>query len=179
MKDKEQEQSSVEEETTTAPELELKEKNLRLLAELENMRKRLQKEKQEAVRFATENIILEFLPIIDGFEQALKFSTNASEEVSQWASGFQMFFTQLKEILHNHGVVAFHSEGNQFDPYYHEAVEILETDEHSENTILEEFIKGYKSKERILRPAKVKVAKAKVIEKKEETKEEKTNDEEE
>ncbi len=160
-------------EETLLQEKELEEKNLRLLAEMENLRKRLMKEKQEAVRFAIEKTVLDFLPIIDGFEQALKFSNQSSDEVKQWASGFQMFLTQLKDTIHNHGVVAFHSEGNQFDPYYHEAVEMVETDEYPENTVLEELSKGYKSNQRTIRPAKVKVAKAISSKKDEETDEKK------
>jgi len=141
-------------------EIDFEEKYLRLLAELENTRKRMQKEKQQSVRFAIENAISEFLPIMDNFENALTFAKqNTSTEVQNWASGFQMILTQFKDLLHNHGVVAFHSEGNQFDPHCHEAVEIIETDEHPEGVIIQEFAKGYKSQHRTIRPAKVKVSK--------------------
>lgn len=160
-------------EENLSQEKELQEKNLRLLAEMENLRKRLMKEKQEAVRFAIEKTILDFLPILDGFEQALKFSSQSSQEVQQWASGFQMFLTQLKEAIHNQGIVAFHSEGNQFDPFYHEAVEMIETDEYPENTVIEELSKGYKSHQRTIRPARVKVAKAMTPAKDEELEEKK------
>lgn len=141
-------------------EIDFEEKYLRLLAELENTRKRMQKEKQQSVRFAIENAISEFLPIMDNFENALTFAKdNTSKEVQNWASGFQMILTQFQDLLHNHGIVAFHSEGNQYDPHSHEAVEIMETEEHSEGIILKEFAKGYKSQQRTIRPAKVKVAK--------------------
>jgi molecular chaperone GrpE len=134
-------------------------KYLRLLAELENTRKRMQKEKSEALVFAIENTIAEFLPIIDNFENALNFANESSAEVKNWAIGFQMILSQLKDILHNHGIVAFHSVGNIFDPYYHEAMEIVETNDHPDGSIIEEFAKGYKSINRIIRPAKVKVVK--------------------
>src|SRR5579859_4387618 len=104
-----------------------KDKYFRLLAETENMRKRVQKEKQEMIRFGIENAIAEFLPTIDNFENALRFADQASGEVKSWAVGFQMILSQFKEVLHNHGIIAFHSEGNSFDPLYHEAVEIVET----------------------------------------------------
>jgi molecular chaperone GrpE len=156
------EKQTDENEPVHAQVLQLQEKNLRLLADLENLRKRMQKEKQDAVRFAVENTIVDLVPIIDNFEQALHFSSQAAPEVQQWASGFQMFLTQLKELLHNHDIVAFHSEGNQFDPHFHEAMEIVETNEVPENTILEELAKGYKSPHRTIRPAKVKVAKRKL-----------------
>jgi molecular chaperone GrpE len=146
------------------PEENFKNKYLCTLAELENVRKRMQKENQQTIRFALENVVGEFIPTIDSFEQALKHADRMSDEVKTWAAGFQMFLSQFKEILHNHGIVAFHSEGNNFDPHYHEAVETVETDEYPEGTILEEFSKGYKSRSRVIRPSKVRVAKKTVKE---------------
>lgn len=147
----------------TAPE-DWKEKYFRALAEQENMRKRMQKEKQEMLRYCYENCISEFLAPLDNLENALRFTDQASAEVKNWAMGFQMIMAQFKEVLHNHGVVAYHSEGNTFDPHYHEAVEIIETDEHPDGAILKEFTKGYKSASRTIRPARVKVAKRPKIE---------------
>lgn len=135
-------------------------KYLRTLAELENTRQRMQKEKTESINFAIENTILDFLPLIDNFENALSFAKESSQEVKNWATGFQMILTQMKDILHNYGIVAFHSIGNSFDPHYHEAMEIIETNDHPDGFIIEEFAKGYKSKNRIIRPAKVKVTKS-------------------
>ncbi len=146
---------------------ELKNKYIRTLAELENSRKRMQKEKTEALSFAVENTISEFLPLIDNFENALNFANNSSEEVKNWATGFQMILSQLKDILHNHGIVAYHSVGNRFDPHLHDAVEIVETNDYEPGSIIEEFAKGYKSALRVIRPARVKVTK-KPLEKKEE-----------
>ncbi len=136
-----------------------KDKYLRTLAEQENMRKRIQREKQEMARFGIENSISEFLPAIDNFENALRFAEHAGGEVKSWAVGFEMILSQFKEVLHNHGIVSFHSEGNTFDPQYHEAVEIVETTEFPDGTIMHEFTKGYKSASRTIRPARVKVAK--------------------
>lgn len=141
------------------PQEDWKDKYLRALAEQENMRKRIQKEKQEMAKFGIENAISEFLPAIDNFENALRFAENASGEVKNWAMGFEMILSQFKEILHNHGIVSFHSEGNTFDPQFHEAVEILETTDYPDGTIIQEFTKGYKSTGRTIRPARVKVAK--------------------
>ncbi|NGX63872.1 MAG: Protein GrpE [Candidatus Anoxychlamydiales bacterium] len=146
---------------------EIQNKYLCTLAELENTRKRMQKEKTESLSFAIESTISEFLPLIDNFENALNFATNSSEEVKNWAMGFQMILSQLKEILHNHGIVAYHSVGNSFDPHYHEAVEIVETNDNADGSIIEEFAKGYKSAKRVIRPARVKVTK-KPLEKKDE-----------
>jgi molecular chaperone GrpE len=136
-----------------------KDKYLRVLAEQENMRKRIQKEKQEMISFGIENAIAEFIPAIDNFENALRFAAGATGEVKNWALGFEMILSQYKEVLHNHGIVSFHSEGNQFDPEFHEAVEIVETTEHPDGMIMHEFSKGYKSAARTIRPARVKVAK--------------------
>lgn len=144
------------------PDEELKEcknKYLRLLAETENARKRMQKEKQDSIRFAIENVLADVLTPLDNLENALNASQNMTGEVKQWATGFQMILTQFKDVLSQNGVTVFSSEGSLFDPHLHEAVETEETDLVPEGTILREFVRGYKSGDHILRPARVKVAK--------------------
>lgn len=136
-----------------------KKKYIHLLAETENVRKRLHKEKEEAMKYAMENVLVTFLPPIDHFEQALKFAEQTSDEVKQWAVGFEMILTQFKNLLAEQGVTAIASVGNPFDPHYHEAVEMCETDDHPPGTILEEFTRGYRMGKRTIRPARVKVAK--------------------
>jgi molecular chaperone GrpE len=136
---------------------EYKDKYLRLLAELDNTRKRMQKEKQEMTRFAIDNVIAEILTPIDQLENALKCADSLSGEVQHWARGFTMILEQFKEVLHHHGVSPFTSEGELFNPELHHAIESEES-ELSEGTILKEYVKGYKSRERTLRPAQVKVA---------------------
>ena len=136
-----------------------KDKYVRALAEQENMRKRIQKEKQDMLSFGIENAISEFLPAIDNFENALRFASEADAAVKNWAVGFEMILSQYKEVLYNHGIVSFHSAGNTFDPLYHEAVEIEETTAYPDGMIMQEFTKGYKSATRTLRAARVKVAK--------------------
>lgn len=138
---------------------EAKDKYLRQLAETENLKKRLQKEKQEATRFALENVIADFLQPMDNLENALKMAEKMSDEVRNWAFGFQMILGQFKEVLDGHGVTSFSSEGSSFDPHMHEAIETEETNDKPEGTILQEFVKGYRCGERIVRPARVKVAK--------------------
>ncbi len=137
-----------------------KDKYFRALAEMENMRKRMQKERHEMARFSIENAIGEFLPAIDNLENALRFVETAGGEVKNWAIGFEMILSQFKEVLHNHGIVSSHSEGNMFNAELHEAVEIVETEDFPDGTILHEFTKGYKSASRTVRPARVKVVKA-------------------
>lgn len=136
-----------------------KDKYLRLLAEMENSRKRMQKEKHDTTRFAVENIITEILAPLDHFENALSFAHQTSEETQNWAKGFEMILTQFKDILASHKVTSFQSEGKQFDPHMHEVIEMEETEAHPDGTILQEFVKGYQCGDRILRPARVKVAK--------------------
>lgn len=138
---------------------ECKEKYLRLLAESENARKRMQKEKQESIRFAVENVLTDFLGPMDNLENALNAAQNMSSDVKQWAAGFQMILAHFKDILTQNGVILFKSEGTHFDPHLHEAVETEETDAAAEGTILREFVRGYKSGNHVLRPARVKVAK--------------------
>jgi len=150
------------EEQTTEPMIEelenYKDKYLRLLADVENTRKRMQKERQEMTRFATENLLLELLGPIDNLENALQFTQNMSDEVRNWAQGFQMILGQFKDVLNNHGAIPFQSEGNAFDPKLHYAIESEETAEKPEGTILKEYLKGYVCGERTLRAARVKVA---------------------
>lgn len=139
---------------------ECQDKYLRLLAESENARKRMQKEREELTKYAIENVIAEFLHPMDSFEKALRFAENMSEEVKNWAIGFEMILAQFKQVLVNHGIVPFESEGKHFDPHLHEAVEVIETIEHPPGTIVAEFVRGYKMGERTVRPARVKVTKA-------------------
>lgn len=139
----------------------IKDKYLRSLAESENARKRLQKERLEAIQYATEGLLSDFLHPMDSFENALKFADQMSPEVKNWAVGFQMILNQFKDVLSSHGVSTETTVGQEFDPHHHEAIEIIETDEYTPGTIIHEFSKGYKVGTRTIRPAKVKVAKAK------------------
>jgi len=139
---------------------EMKDKYLRALAEGENARKRLAKEKQEVIGFGIENTICDFLPVIDSFENALRFAEAASAEVKTWAMGFQMILSQFKQVLQNYGITVLQSEGAMFDPNYHDAVESVETTDALEGTILKEFTKGYRSAARTIRPARVQVARS-------------------
>lgn len=139
---------------------EYKDKYLRQLAETDNMRKRLQKERQELIQYAMQNVIAEFLNPIDHMENALGYTGQMSDEVKNWALGFQMILSQFKDVLNGHGVTPFTSVGTRFDPHLHEAIEAVETKEHPPGTVVSESIKGYKMGNRTIRPARVVVAKA-------------------
>ncbi|MBB65858.1 MAG: nucleotide exchange factor GrpE [Waddliaceae bacterium] len=149
-----------------------KNKHLRALAESENTRKRMQKERQDLTKYAIEGVILDFLQPFDQMERALGFADQMSDEVKNWAMGFQMILGQFKDVLSQNGVKPFKSIGEQFDPHKHEAVETVETDEHTPDTIVEELSVGYMMGERVIRPAKVKVAKANKVSSEEKTEEE-------
>ena len=147
--------SQIERESLQKQANDYKDKYLRTLAESENIRKRMQKEKQEILRKAREEVILDFLHPLDNFENAVNFSDTMSEEVKNWAIGFQMILSQFKEALCQNSVKAMATEGKLFDPHLHEAVETLETEEVPAGTIIKEFLKGYVIGDRTLRPAKV------------------------
>lgn len=140
--------------------MEYKDKYLRILADQENSRKRLQKERQELSRYATESIIADMLRPIDNLENALNFAKAMSEEVRNWAIGFQMILTQFKDILSLNGVTAIEAKGKTFDPDLHEAVEMIETDEFIPGIVMEECMRGYQMGEKTILPARVKVSKA-------------------
>ncbi len=140
--------------------MDYKDKYLRLLADGENARKRLQKERQEIVRYATDSLLVDFLHPLDNFENALRFSQEMSDEVKNWAFGFQMILSQFKDVLSQNGVTSMESLGKPFNPHDHEAVEMVETTEEPPGMIIEECIKGYKMGDRTIRAARVKVAKA-------------------
>lgn len=137
-----------------------KDKYMRQLAEMENMRKRLQKERQEMTQYAMSNLIADFLSPIDHMENALKHTENNSDEVKHWALGFKMILNQFKDVLTSNNVKEMDSMGKAFDPNNHEAIEMIETDEYPPGTIVEECLKGFKIGDKIIRPARVKVAKA-------------------
>lgn len=138
-----------------------KEKYLHALAEGENSRKRLQKERQEMMQHAIQNVIVEFINPIDQLENALKFAEQASPEVKNWVIGFNMILEQFKEVLTHHGVSPFASEGHPFDPHFHEAIEVVESEEHPPGTVVKEHLRGYKtSGGKVIRPARVHVSKA-------------------
>lgn len=137
-----------------------KDKYFRVLAESENARKRLIKERQEMVQYTLQNLICDFLAPIDQMENALKHSDKMSDEVKQWSIGFQMILTHFKDVLSNNNVQSFDSVGKEFDPHFHEAVEMVETTEHPAGIVIEESLRGYKMGDKVIRPSRVKVTKA-------------------
>lgn len=135
-----------------------KEKYLMALAEMENLRKRLENEKKDFIKYRASSFISEILPTMDMFEQALS-AKNVSEETKNWLIGFEMILNNLKNLLANEGVVEIITKvGDDFDGNVHHAFEEKETDQVEPGKILEIKLKGYKIHERLLRPAAVIVA---------------------
>lgn len=128
---------------------------LRLAAEYDNYRKRTSKEKSEAFIIAKCDLVSKFLPFLDNFERALESKDNVNED---YHTGMQMIFNQFLQILKDEGVETFGEKGDTFDPNIHEAIMHVEDESFGENSIMEVFKLGYKYKERIIRPATVKVA---------------------
>lgn len=139
---------------------EFKNKYLHALADSENARKRLQRDREEMVLYSLKSLILDFLDPIDHMENALKYTEEASPEVKHWAAGFKMILAQFKEVLSNNGVKPMNAIGKPFDPHLHEAVEMIETKDSIPGVVVEESSRGYLMGEKTLRPARVKVSKA-------------------
>ncbi len=129
---------------------------LRERADLENYRKRVNREKEELLNYGNKSLIEEILPIIDNLERAL---THASEDgLGALVEGIRMTHGMLLSSLKKFGVSPLESAGSTFDPAFHQAMAQVPTDEHAPNTVIEEYQKGYKLKERLLRPAMVTVS---------------------
>ena len=136
---------------------------LRLQAEFENYRKRANKERAEFLQYATEDLICTLLPVMDNFERAIEAAKN-SDDSKALLQGIEMVQKQMKEVLGRKGLDRIDSMGKEFNPKEHEAMEHVESDEHPDNTVLEELQPGYRLKEKIIRPAIVKVSKKKEVE---------------
>jgi molecular chaperone GrpE len=135
---------------------ELYDRLLRKQAELDNFRKRAQKEKEELRQHAAEELIRSLLPTLDGFERALNHRDESVPET--FYQGLELIDRELREVLGRAGLVAVETAGQLFDPHLHQAVETVEAPDHREHEIVEELQRGYKLRHRLLRPAIVKVA---------------------
>ncbi len=135
----------------------LKGEVLRVKADAENYKKRLRKEKEEFSQYANEKILKELIQIKDNLERAFAADNPTVESMKE---GVEMILKQFAALLEKEKVEAIEAAGKPFDPNLHEALCRVETDQHEENTVTEEYSKGYTLNGRILRPAKVVVAKA-------------------
>ncbi|MFA5092937.1 MAG: nucleotide exchange factor GrpE [Candidatus Omnitrophota bacterium] len=134
-------------------------KMLRNQADLENVRKRIEREKQDFVKFANEGLILDLLNVLDDLERTVNLTESSKQDLPAFLKGVEMILAHLYEMLKEHGVKPLEAEGKIFDPNYHEALMQVEDKKVPEHTILEVLQKGYLIHERVLRTAKVKVSK--------------------
>jgi molecular chaperone GrpE len=130
---------------------------LRRQAEFDNFRKRVDRDRTETYHRSRAEFLLELLPVVDNFERALA-SAKSEGGAESLQRGVELIHKQLKDALMKLGLQEIETVGQSFDPHLHEAITIEPTDAHQENTVIEEFQRGYKLGDRLLRPAKVKVA---------------------
>jgi molecular chaperone GrpE len=137
---------------------ELKDRLLRAQAEWDNSRKRILREKEDAVRYAGEAFLERLLPVLDNFEMGMQAAKTATD-AKAIAQGLEMVLAQFQQVLRDAGVETIDAVGHPFDPHRHEALGHHESAEHPEGQVLTQMRKGYKLKDRLLRAASVFVAK--------------------
>ncbi len=130
----------------------LRDEMLRMRAETDNLRKRLQREKQDSVQFANERLIKQLIPIFENLDRALKAPDTNIESLKE---GVQLTSNQLLALFKKENVEPLQAVGEPFDPSVHEVLSQIESNDHDENTVIEEFSKGYRMNGRVLLPARV------------------------
>lgn len=148
---------------------------LRAHADFENMRKRMEKDKIEFTKYANEDMICELIGIVDNFERGLK-SAEQKKDFDLLHQGVDMILKQLHQLLEARGLKRIKSTGEKFDPYRHEALEVVPGEPGMEGKVTEELQTGYELNGRVIRPAKVRVVKNNSEEENSEEKEDNTED---
>ncbi|OGX38236.1 MAG: nucleotide exchange factor GrpE [Omnitrophica WOR_2 bacterium RIFCSPHIGHO2_02_FULL_52_10] len=141
-----------------------KDQYVRLYAEFENARKRMEREKQDFIRYANEELIVEFLNILDNLERSVESARANHQDYNAFVKGIELVMAHIHDMLKKSGVKPIEAKGKMFDPHSHEVLMQEETDKHEDGLVLEEFQKGYSLGGRVVRTAKVKVAKKKQAE---------------
>ena len=129
----------------------------KVFADMENLKKRLQNEHANTMKFMMQSFIEQLLPVVDNFERSLAVE-NPSEEIKNFLKGYEMIYNQLMQVLQSQGVEVIKTEGEEFDPNFHQAVMTVKDDNFKSNMIVEELQKGYKLKDRVIRASLVKVS---------------------
>lgn len=135
---------------------EINNKYIRLQAEFQNFKKRTEREKSNLYKFANEKLFTDLLPLMDNMERALASTESGSDGIVE---GLKMIKKSLDDIFSKNGVEAIESIGQAFDPELHHAVMSDESDDHESEHVIEEFQKGYKLNEKVIRHSMVKVSK--------------------
>ncbi len=136
---------------------EINDKFVRLYAEFENYKKRINKDKEELVRYGNESLIFELLPVIDNLEMALKHSSHDLN--TGIVQGVEITLKEIQRVLEKFGLIPIDASGKPFDPAVHHAITQVERDDVAEKTLVEEFRKGYMLWDKVLRPSLVAVSK--------------------
>ncbi|MEW6368550.1 MAG: nucleotide exchange factor GrpE [Acidobacteriota bacterium] len=131
---------------------------LRKMADFDNFRKRLDREKAEFMVYANTDLVLDLLPFLDNLERALSHTNH--DNMKGFVEGVELIYRQVKEVLAKYGVTPIEALGTPFDPTYHQAIGFAETSTVQDGHVAEEVLKGYMIHERLLRPACVRVARA-------------------
>jgi molecular chaperone GrpE len=143
---------------------ELNEKYFKILADSENFRKRIIREKEEALKYSNESLVKDLLPILDYLDLAINHSVSyidndVSGNLKVFVDGVKMANNEFIKVLQNHGVKIIETENKEFDPNYHEVVEMVKDSVEPEGKIIEEKRKGYIYKDRLLRPSLICISK--------------------
>jgi molecular chaperone GrpE len=134
---------------------ELYKKFLRAMADIDNLRKRTEKEKREFYNVILSEILLSMLPIMDDFERAL---SNQTEQNEAFRKGIELIYKNFKDTLSKFGLKPIEAVGTEFNPFYHEAIFKIDSEEVDRPIVIEEFQKGYLLNDKLLRPSLVRVA---------------------
>ena len=127
-------------------------------AELINYRKRKDEETANLLKYANQDLILEIIQVVDNFERAIKLDdNNLTDELSKFLTGFKMMYANLTEILKKFGVEEISRQGEKFDPAQEQALLVDTVEELEDDVVIEVLLKGYKLKDRVIRPASVKI----------------------
>ncbi|WP_257346075.1 nucleotide exchange factor GrpE [Pseudalkalibacillus decolorationis] len=155
----EQDETTLEDTHIQSLEQEIEETKNRLLrtqADYDNFRRRTREEREAAAKYRAQGLVEELLPVLDNFERALSAQTN-DEQSKSLVQGLQMVYNQLVEALRKEGAEEIKAEKELFDPHLHQAVMQVQSDDHDDNVVVEVLQKGYQLKDRVIRPAMVKV----------------------
>lgn len=135
---------------------EAKQRYLRLAADFENYKKRSRQDQMETIQHAASDLISRLLPVLDDLRNALDHKPAGVDEA--WAKGIELGVRKLEEVMATHGLEPIESVGATFDPRYHEAIGHVESDEHPEDTVVSELRRGYRIRDRVVRPSLVRVS---------------------
>lgn len=128
----------------------------KVFADMENLKRRLEKEHQNSMKFILQSFIESLLPVLDNFERSLNIP-NPTDEVAAVLKGNKMIFDQLMNVLKKNGLEIIEAQGKEFDPNFHQAVMMVEDENYESNIVVEELQKGYMLKDRVIRASLVKV----------------------